>query len=1627
MDLRTYFATKLVPESGSPESCQYLSGVVFRKNLAHRRMRSNIANPRILLLGCALEYDRVARMSAFDTLVAQEEEFIKIQVGKIIRLSPDVVVVEKTVSRLAQALLLDANITLLLNVKRSVLEKLSRFTQTSILFSTDFAAHFEDRLGSCLAFRTETIKLQGEKALHIGAGRKPEATLVYFQGQTSMNPITSSNSLVPSLYCTIVLRGEHEELLRKIKRVLTRIIELAHSLALQCAFQDDSCTTFPDQLVTKEIASYTREIAQAQAMEPTSITCIPCSPFVVLPPLKKSALQKLRQPDSRHRALTPDEGEGVQRVHTPGPGVGYESVPWLQQGIVFNSCYLTKRGQCCPPQLDAVDFFRSHSDKSMGDFLIQNCFEQQLRCVAATCKAKNKRHVVALTHSSGTILILAKKIPRTEMPKPSRSQTPLPSFLRRSMESSVTGTWAPQAPWKDYFRPVLPDPSSYAFDTMNDDYSARNPRIMMWSLCKACDKNVTPCVAMSDAAFDSSFAQFLDNTFNNAQLVGRTGKCGHVVRDNHVRFFGLNPPDQLEDGLVVAFEYHPISLYRVLIDTTVTYNWAQTFALRSGMLIELGQVALMCFQGFDTKLCEVEEILGHITDRVDPNVIVLLTRLKRWILNEKEVFMVVLTSYPEKPRASEAPLITAVAVDSVPAVTTSTLTSAPAPELSESDPNARTITLTTTTIPVPPLTPTPSAAQPTTPTSSVVTMTIQCGEGLPETKTPTTVPVTQTVTELDIFDLSRLQRRLFVNFTKYNKMLRTLVAYTTELLLQDKPEEEKEKEPLPALDELIAGSLSAVMRTPNSPTDGVSTTTNMAALSKNDRIRDLLGAFETAVGVLTKPKNRGVAAKPTGPVLATPKLTGSAGSEAEDKGLLAEAPVRHRTTSTPDLERLHSLDKAIGLIGMSDTTTNLPQDAFEFLYLAPDQSSFYFTTLDGMVAHVDCPVYDDEPSSVITRCLSSVEHYNLVTKGMPWEEVVFSPFAEDSAIRVEPEDSVKAEVEELQNEIQICKQHLKRATNLGVIIGAQARRRKRATTTARTPGNPGFPQSPSFMGESKATNPTPPLTPATTPSIAPAPATLTVPTNTVPATTAPTTSTTSVTSTTTSTVPASTAPATAPATTPATAPATSASTTSAPSTSPATTASTTSTAPAPVATPATSATSTTTTAAATSASAASPALAGVAATPVASAPPPTPFAAFSPSLNSANKSAPVDPLPEVKTDKPIEDWTLEEVMADRQLLKSVEEILLCANQPEDIETVFENAYQERDEETIQNTGGGKMEFVCKAFYARQFHALRYMCCEGGEFQFMQSLSRGNKWKATGGKSGSKFAKTKDGRYVLKYVSGHEFRMFLDYAPQYFAHMAKAIFHQLPSALVRILGVFQIKILSKRTDWANSSKVKSKYAVVTPNLFYDRKPDRVFDLKGSMRNRYAKDTALGSRAAVQLDQNFMEFTRACTEGLPRRYEQGLPSALFSSAKELLAKAVFNDTIFLSQNEVVDYSILVGFDLAKHEVVVGVIDYIRKYTWDKKLETGVKSVGMIAGKELPTVIAPSSYKSRFRKAMDHYFMNVPSHITHTHLLGLPHTSLRHAYRAAEAAAVRNDKETGEKATTVRGRLGHLEHSI
>ncbi len=84
---------------------------------------------------------------------------------------------------------------------------------------------------------------------------------------------------------------------------------------------------------------------------------------------------------------------------------------------------------------------------------------------------------------------------------------------------------------------------------------------------------------------------------------------------------------------------------------------------------------------------------------------------------------------------------------------------------------------------------------------------------------------------------------------------------------------------------------------------------------------------------------------------------------------------------------------------------------------------------------------------------------------------------------------------------------------------------------------------------------------------------------------------------------------------------------------------------------------------------------------------------------------------------------------------------------------------------------------------------------------------------------------------------------------------------------------------------------------------------------------------------------------------------------------------NDTLFFEKQEIIDYSILVGVDDEKKELVVGIIDYLNQYTWDRQFETGVKSLGKIAGQSEPTIISPQSYRKRFQQALERYFMGVP----------------------------------------------------
>jgi 1-phosphatidylinositol-3-phosphate 5-kinase len=74
---------------------------------------------------------------------------------------------------------------------------------------------------------------------------------------------------------------------------------------------------------------------------------------------------------------------------------------------------------------------------------------------------------------------------------------------------------------------------------------------------------------------------------------------------------------------------------------------------------------------------------------------------------------------------------------------------------------------------------------------------------------------------------------------------------------------------------------------------------------------------------------------------------------------------------------------------------------------------------------------------------------------------------------------------------------------------------------------------------------------------------------------------------------------------------------------------------------------------------------------------------------------------------------------------------------------------------------------------------------------------------------------------------------------------------------------------------------------------------------------------------------------------------------------------------------DYSLMIAIDENRQELVVGIIDCIRTYTWDKKLESWIKDRGFAGGgKNRPTVTSPKEYKSRFREAMARYVLHAPN---------------------------------------------------
>jgi len=224
MDVRRYVKIKKIP-GGTPKDSEYVAGVVITKNVAHKQMSRLQVNPRVMLVTFPLEFSRVeGQYMHFGQIVRQEKEYLGNLASRIAALRPHVVLVEKSVSRLALDALAKHSIAVARGLKPSAIQTIARMTQGDVFSSMDKLA-LEPRLGHCSRYCIQTYDHP------LIPGRRK--TYMRFEGCSR------------DLGCTLVLRGGDPDTLRRIKKVTRFLTFVVRNLKLETHLWKDSVISLP--------------------------------------------------------------------------------------------------------------------------------------------------------------------------------------------------------------------------------------------------------------------------------------------------------------------------------------------------------------------------------------------------------------------------------------------------------------------------------------------------------------------------------------------------------------------------------------------------------------------------------------------------------------------------------------------------------------------------------------------------------------------------------------------------------------------------------------------------------------------------------------------------------------------------------------------------------------------------------------------------------------------------------------------------------------------------------------------------------------------------------------------------------------------------------------------------------------------------------------------------------------------------------------------------------------------------------------------------------------------------------------------------------------------------------------
>lgn len=452
LDVMEYVKIKCL-EGGNVQDSFYIDGVLVHKSLARKTMRSNIVNPRILLIASELDFQRNKEaIASLESVAGQEVEYMHIVTEKIMTLQPDIVMFSGHVHRVAEELLAKENVAVVKNARLVDLQRIARCTGASLLASYDHVDKISDEgvIGTCKRFYVMVSDQEPKSAKTFALTKRAsggydvsptDAQQQRVQGrkkrQQRQNIVFEGG--LTSKGCTLCLRGGSQDEFDEVTSILSSTVRAAYNMRLQRALLTEYGLLPPPAQPHRSLAEEwfakcstslyislkSNSLSMRAALKETQSMCKWCKDHT-----RYNNISSLRGAyetsddamDASHHRTSMVQLRKASRAELCT--CGSKSSDGLRDRILFSTCWSTLGGKIASKaDMMCIDFY-SANDCSLGQFLEKYCFSESDR----EFKRAFTTSKLSFSHDTGRVTLRVKDL--SDVKDQSDRLTPAAKLLR---------------------------------------------------------------------------------------------------------------------------------------------------------------------------------------------------------------------------------------------------------------------------------------------------------------------------------------------------------------------------------------------------------------------------------------------------------------------------------------------------------------------------------------------------------------------------------------------------------------------------------------------------------------------------------------------------------------------------------------------------------------------------------------------------------------------------------------------------------------------------------------------------------------------------------------------------------------------------------------------------------------------------------------------------------------------------------------------------------------------------------------------------------------------------------------------------------------------------------------------